>query len=170
MTNERRAHVERVAWLLSRWADAMAIGNVERARWLRAAALHDALKDASSDVLRELVPDGWDIEALRHGPAAAVMVARHGERDPGILNAVRYHSVGCADWERVGSMLYLADYLDPGRGGSREGLTELASQVPADPQPALVEVARRRIEHEIRRGRRLLPETVRFWNALVCDA
>ena len=45
-TPERRAHIERVAALLSTWATALRVPAAERARWLRAACLHDALRDA----------------------------------------------------------------------------------------------------------------------------
>ena len=54
---ERRAHIERVAGMLGSWADAMAVGAAERARWLKAAYLHDALRDAPL------------ADQLAHGPA-----------------------------------------------------------------------------------------------------
>src|SRR5947209_15928557 len=63
VTSERRAHVERVAALLSTWATAMHASAGERARWLKAAWLHDALRDApAADELahapsRPSVPD-----------------------------------------------------------------------------------------------------------------
>jgi len=46
VTPERRAHVERVAALITTWATAMKVPERERARWLSAAWLHDALRDA----------------------------------------------------------------------------------------------------------------------------
>src|SRR5260370_33582955 len=43
---DRRAHIDRVAALLSAWAMPMGVTDIERARWLKAAWLHDARRDA----------------------------------------------------------------------------------------------------------------------------
>lgn len=163
---ERRAHAERVATLLDRWAAALGVTTDERARWLRAAALHDALKDAPLSVQRRLAGETWRPDAVLHGPAAATMAAECGEQDAGVLDAVRYHSVGYADWDAVGRMLYLADFLEPGRPYITDELRSVAAGVPAAPDAALREVARRRVEYLNRRGVTPHPETLRFWESL----
>ena len=155
VTPARRAHVERVAAVLTQWADALRVSETEKDRWLRAAWLHDALRDAP-------LPD-----PLAHGPAAADRAAADGERDRGVLDAVRYHTVGHAGWDDVGRMLYLADFLDPGRDFDPAGRRALAARVPADRDAVLREVARRRIEWVVRSGWPLHPDTVAFWNDLV---
>jgi len=154
-TPERRAHIERVVALLNEWARAMTVPPDERARWLRAGWLHDALRDAPA------------ASELDHGPLAAEHAARDGEHDQGVLDAVRYHSIGYAGWDEVGRMLYLADYLEPGRTFDREARRDLAARVPAERDAVLREVVRRRIEWTVRSGWPLREETVRFWNALV---
>ena len=154
-TPERRAHIERVVALLNEWARAMTVPPDERARWLRAGWLHDALRDAPA------------ASELDHGPLAAESAARDGEHDQGVLDAVRYHSIGYAGWDEVGRMLYLADYLEPGRTFDREARRDLAARVPAERDAVLREVVRRRIEWTVRSGWPLREETVRFWNALV---
>lgn len=166
---ERLAHIGRVAGLAAEWSAAMAVDDVERERWLRAVGLHDALKDAPVERLRALAPDAWGLDVLRHGPAAAAMAARHGETDRGVLDAARYHSVGYAGWDAAGRMLYLADYLEPGRGFDRRRRAALAARVPHDPAAVLREVARRRILGTLRAGRPIAPETVAFWNAVACE-
>lgn len=155
VTPARRSHVERVARLLGEWAGAMRVAPAERDRWLRAAWLHDALRDAP---LADL---------MAHGPAAAERAATDGEHDRGVLDAVRYHTIGYAGWDDVGRMLYLADFLDPGRDFDPDGRRALAARVPAERDAVLREVARRRIEWVVRSGWPLLPQTVAFWNALV---
>src|ERR1700688_722963 len=132
--DERRAHIERVAGLLGLWADAMDVAGTERARWLKAAYLHDALRDAALG------------DKLAHGPAAADRAAREGETDQGVLDAVRYHTVGYAGWDDVGRMLYLADFLEPGRTGAAHKRQALAARVPRERAAVLREVARWRIE------------------------
>jgi len=84
VTPARREHIERVVRLLTEWARAMKVAPAERARWLRAAWLHDALRDA---------PLG---DLMAHGPAAAERAAKDGEHDRGVLDAVRYHTIGYA--------------------------------------------------------------------------
>jgi len=155
VTSERRAHVERVAALLSTWATAMHASAGERARWLKAAWLHDALRDAPAT------------DELAHGPLAAERARHDGETDQGLLDAVRYHSLGFAQWDDVGKMLYLADYLEPGRTFDQELRRSLAARVPAERDAILKQVAARRIARVIDGRWPLLRETVDFWNALV---
>ncbi len=155
VTPERGAHIERVAALLSTWATALRVPAAERARWLRAAWLHDALRDAPA------------ADELQHGPMAAERAARDGERDPGVLDAVRYHSLGHARWDDVGKMLYLADYLEPGRPFDREAHRALAARVPGERDAVLRDVAARRIARVIDSGWPLVHETVDFWNSLL---
>lgn len=152
---ERRAHVERVAALMDQWAVVMRVPERERSRWAKAAWLHDALRDAPA------------ADELAHGPASAERAAREGESDRGVLDAVRYHSLGFAGWDDVGKMLYLADYLEPGRRFEREARAALAARVPLERDAVLLEVARRRIEWTVRSGWPLSPETVEFWNSVV---
>ena len=155
VTPERRAHIERVAALLDRWAVARRTPDAERARWLKAAWLHDALRDAPA------------ANELEHGPLAAERAARDGEADQGVLDAVRYHSLGYARWDDVGKMLYLADYLEPGRVFDRDLRAALAARVPVDRDSVLQQVAARRITRVIDGRWPLVRETVDFWNSLV---
>lgn len=166
VTAGRRAHIRRVTALLEAWADALGVAPGERARWRRAAALHDALKDAPPETIARLAAPRLGPPSLWHGPAAARRAERDGERDPGVLDAIRYHSVGYAGWDRVGRMLYLADYLEPGRRFEPDARRGWVTRVPEAPDAVLREVACARIAHGLRRGWPLLPETVAFWNAL----
>lgn len=154
---ERRAHVERVAALIDQWAVLMRVPERERSRWAKAAWLHDALRDAPA------------ADELAHGPASADRAAREGESDRGVLDAVRYHSLGFAGWDDVGKMLYLGDYLEPGRKFEREVRAALAVRVPLERDTVLREVTRRRIEWTVQSGWPLSPETVDFWNSLVAS-
>jgi 2-amino-4-hydroxy-6-hydroxymethyldihydropteridine diphosphokinase len=151
----RRAHIERVVALLTSWADAMHVNPKERDRWLRAGWLHDALRDAPL------------ADPLAHGPAAADRAAADGERDRGVVEAVRFHTVGSPDWDDVGRMLYLADFLEPARDRIAPDRADLARRVPVERDAVLREVARRRIEWLLGSGWALPATTVAFWNRLV---
>ena len=164
---KRQEHVRRVAALSMMWAEEMGVSGEERDRWLNAVALHDALKSAPKEVLLELAPDSWGVDALRHGPAAAVKAELDGEEDHGVLDAVRYHSIGYADWEPVGQILYLADFLEPGRSFHSREHESLILQVTTDLEGVLRAVAIERVTGTVALGKALLQETVEFWNSLV---
>lgn len=87
--------------------------------------------------------------------------------DRGVLDAVRYHSLGLAEWDMVGRVLYAADFLEPGRPFEREARAELARRFPTDSTAVLREIARRRLANIVASGWPLPEPTVRFWNSLV---
>lgn len=163
----RLAHITRVAALATRWAERMRVAEAERGRWLRAVWLHDALRDADPATLERWAPDTRDPGELRHGPASAACAAAEGEADRGILDAVRFHSLGYAGWDMVGRVLYCADYLEPGRGFRRERRAAVAAQFPDDPAAAIRAVAADRLAHLVASGWTLPDLTVAFWNSIV---
>lgn len=166
MTDERIAHVERVAELAVKWAEDLGVPDNERHRWLRAIWLHDALRDAPPEELEKWAPSATGPLELRHGPAAAARAKAEGETDRGVLDAVRYHSIGLTEWDMVGRILYCADYLEPGRTFDRERRAELAKRFPRDAGGVLREVIQARLAYMVH-SRWPLPEpTVRFWNTL----
>ena len=169
VTPERIDHITRVAELASSWADEMGVPDSERNRWLRAVWLHDALRDAPEAVLEEWAASTPGPPELRHGPASAAMAKAEGETDRGVLDAVRYHSVGLAEWDMVGRVLYCADYLDPERPFLQEERAALAQRLPSDPSGVLREVARSRIQYIVSSGWNIPEPTYRFWNSLVAS-
>ena len=167
VTPERLEHIQRVARLAATWAEQLGVPDSERHRWLRAVWLHDALRDAAPEVLEKWAADSAGPPELRHGPASAGRARSEGEDDRGVLDAVRYHSVGLAEWDMVGRILYCADYLEPGRPFQQERRAELAALLPSDPGSVLLEVARSRLLHLVETGWPILEPTYRFWNSLV---
>jgi HD superfamily phosphohydrolase YqeK len=164
----RRAHVARVARLMGEWSDALGHAEPERVRWLAAAWLHDALRDAEPAALTPLVP-----EALRdlpgrvlHGPAAAARLAADGVTDAALLRAVAWHTLGHADLDALGRTLYLADYLEPGRSFAVAERAAQRARMPAAADVVLREVLRARIGHLLAQGSRVRSETIDFWNAV----
>ena len=170
VTPERVDHIQRVAELAADWAEQMGVPDSERHRWLRAVWLHDALRDAPVEELERWAADTPGPSELRHGPASAARARSQGEDDRGVLDAVRYHSLGLAEWDMVGRILYCADYLEPGRPFHREQRAQLAERLPGDPGGVLREVARARLLHIVQSGWPVLDPTRRFWNSLVAGA
>ena len=167
VTPDRLEHIQRVAELAAGWAERLAVSDSERNRWLRAVWLHDALRDAPAAELEKWAASTPGPPELRHGPASAARARAEGEDDRGVLDAVRYHSVGLAEWDMVGRILYCADYLEPGRAFQQQERAELADRLPDDISGVLREVARSRLIHTVTSGWPILDPTLRFWNSLV---
>ena len=164
--SKRLGHIERVTSLLRAWSAAMRLGADEANAWIDAGAWHDALRDAPEDLLRKITGDSETPEALLHGPAAATQLERDGEKRKGVLDAIRYHTIGSPAWDRTGKALYMADYLEPGRKFSREDRFFLAAQVPHSFDAVFRQVVRFRLDWSVREGNHIFPETVALWNSL----
>lgn len=163
----RREHMGRVSALLGEWADAAGLGPADRARWVAAGWLHDALREADPAQLSAEVPERFRSlpGPVLHGPAVAERLA--GEVDPELCDAMRYHTLGWAGFGSLGKALYLADFLEPGRDFEKEWRASLAARMPAEMDEVLVEVLGARIRNLVERRRPVSPETVAFWSALV---
>jgi len=165
----RREHVERVAELLDSWAVTLGLDDGERRRWRSVGFLHDVLREADPEALRERVPP--DLARLPrpvlHGPAAAERLRIEGVRDGELLRAVAFHTIGDAGLGRLGRALYSADFLEPGRSFLHEWRSSLRERMPEELDSVCREVAGARISNLLERGSSLLPQTVGFWNALV---
>lgn len=164
VSEKRRAHIARVTILLTQWAGAMDIDPAERAAWIDAGRLHDALRDAPHDELRATVGGFGENPEMLHGPAAAVRLERDGETRREVLDAIRYHTIGSGDWDRTGRALYMADFLEPGRSFSRHDRAFLAAHVPHDFDGVFRQVLRARLEWSLHEGHSLFPQTVALWN------
>jgi len=164
VSEKRRAHVERVTALLDRWASELGLTVTDAQAWHDAGRWHDALRDASTETLRTLSGDAERPVETLHGPAAAVKLAALGESRATVLDAVRWHTVGYADWDRTGRALYMADFLEPGRQFARGDRAFLADHLVHDFDGVFRQVVRMRIEWTVREGKALFPETVALWN------
>ncbi|MDQ3556382.1 MAG: hypothetical protein M3409_06355, partial [Gemmatimonadota bacterium] len=102
-----------------------------------------------------------------HGPAAALRIE---SVDPEIAAAVRWHTIGHPELGTLGAALFLADYLEPGRGHAPERRSALRARMPRDLPEVLREVVRERLIRTLEQGRVLREEGVRWWNRLSEEA
>jgi HD superfamily phosphohydrolase YqeK len=165
-TAKRREHIARVVALLRRWSDELGLDDREARAWHDAGAWHDALRDADERELRELTKDETRPLGMLHGPAAAIRLQRDGEPRRDVLEAIQWHTVGCAGWSRTGRALYMADFLEPGRNFMQADRAFLADQVPMAFDAVFRQVVRIRIEWVLREGKGLAVETVSLWNSV----
>ncbi len=89
-----------------------------------AGLLHDIGRELDYDTVFDKVKnDGYgisDIEkeypVLLHGRAGAVIAKEQFNiQDEDILEAIRWHTTGKRDMSELSSVLYVADYIEPGR-------------------------------------------------------
>ncbi len=167
VSDKRRHHIARVTALIDEWARALALGDAEREEWHDAARFHDALRDAPDAMLRQLAP-GFPVPDTNvlHGPAVGQHLRLNGETRTGLLDAVRWHTIGHKGWTRTGKALYMADFLEPGRSFARDERTYLAQNLPHDFDGTFRQVVRIRLEWTLREGKPLFWETVELWNSV----
>jgi HD superfamily phosphohydrolase YqeK len=166
VSDRRCEHIARVTAMLLEWAQLLQLDEAETTAWRDAGRLHDALRDADESELRGITDDRTSPVGILHGPAAARLLERDGERRKSLLDAVRWHTVGFAGWDRCGRALYMADFLEPGRTFARADRAYLASHVPRDFETTFRQVVKERIEWTVREGKALFPETVAVWNGV----
>lgn len=156
----------RVGALMAEWAAALGLPQAEIARWQRTGLLHDCLRDAPPEHLRSEVPAQFRAlsAAVLHGPAAAERLADSIDRE--MADAIRFHTLGYAGWDRLGCALYLADYLEPGRKWDPEGRAGLRARVPGEFDEVLREVVAERLLRLLTQGKPVRAESVAFWNRL----
>ena len=90
----------------------------------------------------------------------------YGETAESVLAAVRWHTVGFAGWDRAGRALYMADFLEPGRGFMKADRAFLVEHLPHDFDGVFRQVVRMRLEWTLREGKALFPEAVGLWNSV----
>ncbi|HWI51333.1 MAG TPA: bis(5'-nucleosyl)-tetraphosphatase (symmetrical) YqeK [Symbiobacteriaceae bacterium] len=168
---ERLAHVYRVVETARTLADRF---GVSRTQAETAALMHDyARAMPEAELLAEgrrlgLLTDPVE-EAqplLLHGPVAAALLAERGAiTDPAVLSAIRWHTTGCAHMSRLDMVIWLADYIEPGR--SFPGLAELRALAEQDLEGALLKALDGTIGYVLHRGWPLHPSTVHARNWLL---
>jgi len=101
-----------------------------------AGLLHDCAKDLTDDETLEYCRANGiylsEVEKnqvfLVHGEVGAIIAReKYGVEDESILSAIKYHTTGCANMSMLDKIIFLADYIEPGRTHSEVQITrELA--------------------------------------------
>ncbi|MDK2856197.1 MAG: hypothetical protein PWQ86_1410 [Bacillota bacterium] len=155
--------------LARRWG-----ANEEQARL--AGLLHDCAKGLSPDELLQWALAfgivGNDIERacpdLLHGPVGALIAWKeYGVMDAAVLSAIRLHTLGGEGMNLLERIIYLADYIEPGR--AFPGVEELRALAEQDLDRALLRAMEGTIRYVLQRGLLLHPQTVRARNSLLAE-
>lgn len=137
-----------------------------------AAVFHDYAKQHPPEELRreiissDLPKDLLDHHSeLWHGPVGAIFAEReYGIIDKEILGAIRCHTTGKSHMNQIELIIYLADYIEPGR--SFPGLDEARKAAKQDLLYACWIVSRNTISYLLNKGVTIYPDSIHAYNDL----
>ncbi|MEK3890656.1 bis(5'-nucleosyl)-tetraphosphatase (symmetrical) YqeK [Bacillus sp. FSL K6-3431] len=138
-----------------------------------AAVFHDYAKLLSIPELKVKVSDAREDPRLLayhpelwHGPVAAQIVLDEFDiSDKDILNAIRFHTTGRANMSMLEKVIFLADYIEPGR--SFPGVEEVRELVKEDINKALLYALGNTIQFLIIKKALIFPDTFEAYNHLI---
>lgn len=140
----------------------------------QAALLHDCGKGLSKYHLlqrlegSDIVVDDMEreVDALLHAPVGAIIAKEEfGIEDPEVLQAIRFHTTGSEKMSQLDKIIFLADYIEPGR--SCPGIDEVRELAYVDLDQAIILAAGRTIVYEINRNNPIHLRTVKTRNTLL---
>lgn len=118
-------------------------------------------KDMPSDLL-EYNSELW------HAPVGAYLVeTKVGITDREILEAIRYHTSGRANMSLLEKVVYLADYIEPGR--HFPGVEEVRELAQRDLDEALIQAVKNSILFLMKKNQSVYPLTLTMYNDLVMN-
>ena len=135
-----------------------------------AALTHDYAKERPDEEFEMIIlRDGYDQDLLNysnaiwHGLVGASMVQRElGIVDEEILEAIRLHTTGAAKMSLLDKIIYVADYIEPGRDFL--GVKEARELVLVDLDEAVAYETKHTLKHLIEQEQKIYPKTIETYN------
>lgn len=135
-----------------------------------AALTHDYAKERPDDEFILVINrDGYDKELLNygnaiwHGLVGADFVSRElGITDGEILSAIRLHTTGAAQMSLLDKIIYVADYIEPGR--TFPGVKEARELALLDLDEAVAFETKHTLEHLLAQEQKIYPKTIETYN------
>ncbi|MCA5011375.1 bis(5'-nucleosyl)-tetraphosphatase (symmetrical) YqeK [Enterococcus sp. S22(2020)] len=135
-----------------------------------AALTHDYAKERPDEEFELIIQrDGYDPEllaygnAIWHGLVGASMVERElGIEDEEILQAIRLHTTGAAEMSLLDKIIYVADYIEPGR--DFPGVKEARELALLDLDKAVAYETKHTLMHLIEKEQKIYPKTIETYN------
>ncbi|MFD1902142.1 bis(5'-nucleosyl)-tetraphosphatase (symmetrical) YqeK [Enterococcus termitis] len=135
-----------------------------------AALTHDYAKERPNEEFELIIKrDGYDPELLKygnaiwHGLVGASMVERElGIEDEEILQAIRLHTTGAAEMSLLDKIIYVADYIEPGR--NFPGVDEARKIALRDLDEAVAFETKHTLVYLIEQEQKIYPKTIETYN------
>ncbi|WP_019720540.1 bis(5'-nucleosyl)-tetraphosphatase (symmetrical) YqeK [Heyndrickxia coagulans] len=170
LTERRYIHTLGVAESAVRLAEKY---HADRKKAELAAIFHDYAKFRPEEEMKQIIIDQKMDERLLsfhhelwHAPVGAYLVEKEaGITDREVLDAIKYHTSGRAGMTLLEKIVYLADYIEPGR--NFPGVEEARRLAGKDLDEAVLYAARHTIAFLIGRNQPVFPDTIALYNDLV---
>ncbi|MGM9928601.1 MAG: bis(5'-nucleosyl)-tetraphosphatase (symmetrical) YqeK [Bacillus sp. (in: firmicutes)] len=138
-----------------------------------AAIFHDYAKYRPKEEMKRIIEEQRMPEELLsfhsemwHAPVGAYLVEKEvGITDEEVLSAITYHTSGRADMTLLEKIVFLADYIEPGR--NFPGVDEVRALAEKDLDVAVVQAMRNTITFLLKKNTRIYPDTFYAYNDLV---
>lgn len=138
-----------------------------------AALTHDYAKERSADEFRFIIENkGFDLNLLRwgnaiwHGLVGAYFVEHElGITDHDILEAIRLHTTGAPQMSLLSKIIYVADYIEPGR--DFPGVEEARRLAVLDLDQAVAFETKQTLQYLIGKNFPIYPKTIETYNQWV---
>lgn len=135
-----------------------------------AALTHDYAKERPDEEFERIIQqEGYDQELLNysnaiwHGLVGASMVQRElGIDDEEILKAIRLHTTGAAEMSLLDKIIYVADYIEPGR--NFPGVKEARELAITDLDEAVAYETKHTLLHLVEKEQKIYPKTIETYN------
>lgn len=139
-----------------------------------AGILHDYAKYRPKEEMAAIIekddglPDEllcYNIE-LWHAPVGAILVEEEtGMTDSDILRAIRYHTTGRAGMTLLEKVIFLADYIEPGR--NFPGVDHVRQLAGIDLDAAIIQALSNTVGFLMEKKQKVHPDTFAAYNSLV---
>ncbi|MGG1677488.1 bis(5'-nucleosyl)-tetraphosphatase (symmetrical) YqeK [Neobacillus sp. NRS-1170] len=138
-----------------------------------AAIFHDYAKFRPKDEMKEIIAtksfpqDLLEYNAeLWHAPVGTYLVEKEaGISDRDVLDAIRYHTSGRPGMTLLEKIIYLADYIEPGR--HFPGVDEVREMAKESLDKALIKAVQNTIVFLMKKNQRVYPDTFHTYNDLI---
>ncbi len=139
-----------------------------------AGLLHDVARDLPFSSLIEIAERGgykidrieYENPILLHGPAGAVLVEKElGIENEDILNCIRYHTTGRNNITLNEIIIYLSDYIEPGR--DFEDANAVRKIAYSDLKEAVLEETRLNVNFLMKVKKPVHPRTIEMFDCLL---
>lgn len=140
-----------------------------------AALCHDYAKERPDDEMRELIQqsdlpkDLLDYNNnIWHGPCAAEIVKKEFQlTDEDILNAIRSHTVGRSEMSLLEQVIYVADYIEPGR--NFPGVEKAREKAADSLKEAVAYETYHTLKHLVETKKTIYPQAIATFNTWVAN-
>lgn len=140
-----------------------------------AALTHDYAKERPDDEFQMIIQrDGYDLDLLNygnaiwHGLVGASIVQRELKiNDEEILQAIRLHTTGAAEMTLLDKIIYVADYIEPGR--QFPGVKEARDIALINLDEAVAYETKQTLLHLVEQEQKIYPKTIETYNHWVVE-